>query len=190
MRTPLSRSLITDLNRISKIHYFPFTSNSYFPEVRCWQGHTVEQLIEAKCYKPEGRGFDSERSHWNYSLTWSFRPHYGPAVDSAFGSKGGRCVELTTLSPSEILGASTSSSLKGLSRPEWNSCTFFTATGWTVRESNSGGRGARFSAPVQTAPGAHPASYTMGTESLYGGVKWPGRGLEHPPHLAPRLKKE
>ena len=28
--------------------------------------------------------------------------------------------------------------------------------------------GARFSAPVQTGPGAHPASYTMGTRSLDG----------------------
>ena len=40
--------------------------------------------------------------------------------------------------------------------------------------------GARFSAPVQTAPGAHPASYTMGTGSLLG-VKRPGRGADHPP---------
>jgi len=29
--------------------------------------------------------------------------------------------------------------------------------------------GARFSATVQTGPGAHPASYTMGTGSLPGG---------------------
>jgi len=49
--------------------------------------------------------------------------------------------------------------------------------------------GARFSAPVQNNPGAHPASYTMGTVS-FPGVKWPGRGLDHPPHLAPMLKKE
>jgi hypothetical protein len=49
--------------------------------------------------------------------------------------------------------------------------------------------GARFSAPIQTGPGAHPASYTMGTESFIG-VKRPGRGVDHPPHLAPRLKKE
>ena len=48
---------------------------------------------------------------------------------------------------------------------------------------------ARFSAPVQTGSGAHPASYTMGTVSLPG-VKRPGRGLDHPPHLAPKLKKE
>ena len=47
----------------------------------------------------------------------------------------------------------------------------------------------RFSAPVRTGPGAHPASYTMGTGSLRG-VKWPGRGIDHPPHLVPRLKKE
>jgi len=38
--------------------------------------------------------------------------------------------------------------------------------------------GARFSAP--TGPGAHPASYTMGTGSLPG-VKRPGRGVDHPP---------
>ena len=49
--------------------------------------------------------------------------------------------------------------------------------------------GARFSAPVQTGPGAYPASYTMGTGS-FPGLKRPGRGVDHPPHLAPRLKKE
>ena len=39
---------------------------------------------------------------------------------------------------------------------------------------------ARFSAPVQTSPGVHPASCTMGTGS-FPGVKWPGRGADHPP---------
>ena len=34
--------------------------------------------------------------------------------------------------------------------------------------------GARFSAPVQTGPGAHPASYTLRTGS-FSGVKRPGR---------------
>ena len=48
---------------------------------------------------------------------------------------------------------------------------------------------ARFSAPVQTGPGAHPASCTMGT-GFFPGVKWPGRGVDNSPHLAPRLKKE
>ena len=39
--------------------------------------------------------------------------------------------------------------------------------------------GARFSAPVLTGPGAHPASYTMGNGSFLG-VKRPGRGVDHP----------
>jgi len=30
--------------------------------------HAVAQLVEALCYKLEGRGFDS-RCHWNFSLT-------------------------------------------------------------------------------------------------------------------------
>jgi len=29
------------------------------------------------------RGFNSRLCHWNFSLTQSFRPHYGPGVDSA-----------------------------------------------------------------------------------------------------------
>ena len=38
-------------------------------------------------------------------------------------------------------------------------------------------------------PGLHPASYAMGTGS-FPGVKRPGRGVDHPLHLAPRLKEE
>ena len=49
--------------------------------------------------------------------------------------------------------------------------------------------GTRFSAPVETGLEAHPASYTMDTGSFQG-VKRPGRDVDHPPHLAPRLKKE
>jgi len=49
--------------------------------------------------------------------------------------------------------------------------------------------GTRFSAPVQTSTETHPASYTMDTGS-FPGVKRAGRGVDHPPHLAPRLKKE
>ena len=40
--------------------------------------------------------------------------------------------------------------------------------------------GARFSAPIQTGRGAHPASCTMGAGS-FPGVKRPGRGADHPP---------
>ena len=48
--------------------------------------------------------------------------------------------------------------------------------------------GPRFSAPFHTGPRAHPASYTMGTGS-FPGVRRLGRGIDYPPHLAPRLKK-
>ena len=49
--------------------------------------------------------------------------------------------------------------------------------------------GARFSAPIQADARAHPASYTTGTGS-FPGVNRPRRSVDHPPHLAPRLKKE
>ena len=66
-------------------------------------------------------------------------------------------------------------------------------SGWRSRYSESGDGipvgGARFSSPVQTVPEAHPASYTMGKGS-FPGVKRPERGVDHPPHIAPRLKKE
>jgi hypothetical protein len=39
-------------------------------------------VVEALRYKPEGHGIDSRWCHRNVSLT-SFRPHYGPGVDSA-----------------------------------------------------------------------------------------------------------
>jgi hypothetical protein len=39
---------------------------------------------------------------------------------------------------------------------------------------------ARFSAPVQTGTGAHPAAHTMGTGS-FPGLKRPGRCVDHPP---------
>jgi hypothetical protein len=76
-----------------------------------WQrGHAVAQLVEALRNKPEGSGFDSRWCHWNFSLTYSFRSHSGPGIDSAsnrneyqeyfLGGKGGRCVGLITLPPS------------------------------------------------------------------------------------------
>ena len=58
----------------------------------------------------------------------------------------------------------------------------------SLRAGQSGDR-IEFSAPVQTGPEAHPASYTMGAGS-FPRVQRPGRGVDHPSHLAPRLKKE
>jgi len=67
----------------------------------------VVQFVKAPRYKLEGRGFISRWCHWNFSLTHSFRPHYGPGVATAsnrneyqeyfVGGKGGRYVGLTNL---------------------------------------------------------------------------------------------
>ena len=47
---------------------------------------------------------------------------------------------------------------------------------------------ARFFAPVQTGPEAHPASYTMVTE-FFPGVKRPGRGVDHPNSFSAEVKE-
>jgi len=46
---------------------------------------------------------------------------------------------------------------------------------------------ARFFAPVRTGPGANQACCTMDT-GPFPGVNRPGRSVEHPPHLSPRLR--
>jgi len=47
---------------------------------------------------------------------------------------------------------------------------------------------ARFSAPVQIGPGAHPISYSMHTGS-FPGVKRPGRGVDHPSTCSAEVKE-
>jgi len=48
--------------------------------------------------------------------------------------------------------------------------------------------GVRFPASVQPCPGAHPASYTMGTGSVLG-IKWPESGIGHPPPSSTQVKE-
>jgi hypothetical protein len=110
--------VIGRLARIRRFGYSPTSEHS-----------AVSQFVEALVYKPEGRGFFSLWFHWDFSLTYIFWLHYGPGVDSAseyqgyiLGGKGGRDLGLPTIPNScadylEILGASTSCSPKGLSRP-------------------------------------------------------------------------
>jgi len=50
--------------------------------------------------------------------------------------------------------------------------------------------GARFSAPVQTGLGAHPATCTMGTGSFLGGKERSGRDADPSPLLVPLVMKE
>jgi hypothetical protein len=48
--------------------------------------------------------------------------------------------------------------------------------------------GARFSAPFQNGPGAHPASCRMGNGS-FPGVKRSGRDVDHPPPFSAEVKE-
>ena len=68
-------------------------------------------------------------------------------------------------------------------------CVCVCGGGWRILYTNSlwvgrfGDRipvGVRFSAPVLSAPGAHPASHTMDTRP-FSGLKRPERGVDHPP---------
>ena len=76
------------------------------------------------------RAFDSRWCHWNFSLSQSFRPHYGPGIDSASNRneyqeyllgvrRPAHRADLTTFMCrlSSNLGASTSWNPQGLSRP-------------------------------------------------------------------------
>ena len=71
----------------------------------------------------------------------------------------------------------------------------FSSEGWDSVVGTAGWSGdripvaAKFSAHVQAGPGAHQAFSTVGIGAFLG-AKRSGRGVDHPPHLAPRLKKE
>jgi hypothetical protein len=68
----------------------------------------------------------------------------------------------------------------------------FTSLTFTVRAGQSGdwiSVATRFSVPVRTGPGAHPAFCTVGTES-FPGVKGPGRGVRHPPSSNAEFKEK
>jgi hypothetical protein len=58
--------------------------------------------------------------------------------------------------------------------------------GWIVQGSNAGG--VRFSALIQTDPGAHPVSYAVGTGS-FPGVKRQGHDVDQPPQSSAKVKE-
>jgi len=64
------------------------------------------------------------------------------------------------------------------------------ATGYGLDGLGSNPSGARFSAPVWTGPGAHPASCTMGTVSFSGVKSSHGVTLSPHPLLVPLVMKE
>jgi hypothetical protein len=44
------------------------TEEIKFLPVYRYQGHAVAYLVEALCYKPEGRGIESRGGHWIFSI--------------------------------------------------------------------------------------------------------------------------
>jgi hypothetical protein len=59
-------------------------------------------------------------------------------------------------------------------------------TGWTIMGSSP----RNSNKTVQTGSGAHPASYSVGTDALSPCVKWPGREVDHIPTSSTDLKNE
>jgi hypothetical protein len=90
---------------------FQFMSH-YFPYVRRYQTYSVHQgyalvtTVEALCYEPKGRGFESRGGHWAFSIYLILPASQGPGVYSAsnrneyqkifLGVKSGWHVRLTT----------------------------------------------------------------------------------------------
>jgi hypothetical protein len=64
------------------------------------------------------------------------------------------------------------------------------ATDWAGRSRDRILVGVGFSAPVQTGPGAHPASCTKGTGSLPRGKEWPGHDADPLPPSNAMVMKE
>ena len=149
--------------RIVDGHYFFLLCNI----VACTGPHGGT-VVKVFCYKFESRWFESRWCHWNFSgKCW--QPYHLP-VPSSWN-----------------LGTLTSWNPLGHSRPVtgliyllpfyiWNNVNRI-RTRYVL---GGPGMGARFSAPVQTGPGAHPASCTMGTGS-FPGVK-SGRNVTLTPH--------
>jgi hypothetical protein len=62
-------------------------------------------------------------------------------------------------------------------------------TGWTACVRFPAGKNFFLLHSVQTGSGADPASYSIGTEALSPGIKWPGREADHSPPSSAKVKK-
>jgi hypothetical protein len=64
---------------VENLYYQHIFFHLFLPDRWKKNMHMVAQLVEVLCYKPEGHRLDSQWRHWNFPLTYSFWPHYGPA---------------------------------------------------------------------------------------------------------------
>ena len=91
----------------------------------------------------------------------------------------------------ETIGAVFREGVSELSGPYNRGISLSSRYSGSLRAVLSGDRipvGTRCSTPVQTGPGALPASYTMGTGS-FPRINWPGRGVDHPPPFSSEVKE-
>jgi hypothetical protein len=128
--------------------------------------------------------------YWAYNLNQNY--HISKPVSSKWSVASGfssRTLYSFFLSLYERFTPSVTSSVLFLSEKYYFRSINYDESLRIARSGNRTPVWARFSASLQTGPGAHPDSYSMGAGSLPG-VKRPRRGADYPPHLAPKLKKE
>jgi hypothetical protein len=133
-----------------------------------WRPHDLNELV---CF--------AER---RYLVSARVPSHFKRSITSVKATKETQCIWLqprcTTFSKYSVCGRGRDS-VVGIRSD-------------SLRAAESGDRipvRKRFSAHVQTGPGTNTASYTIGSGS-FPGIKRPGRGVDHPIHLTPRLKEE
>ena len=60
-----------------QINFFNIRDKLYTQYIKCLK----RQYVQVPRYKPQGCWFNSRWGQWNFSMIYSFRPHYGPRVD-------------------------------------------------------------------------------------------------------------
>ena len=131
------------LHQIAKLQISQFTAGMYSAMYFHREG-SGGAVSWGTAQQPEGRLFDPGWGHWDSSLTYFFRPHYGLGVDSAsnrnqyqeylLGGKGGRCAGLTTLSPASAIVWIFWQPLTSWSPKARSGCIVFVVTVYTVNK--------------------------------------------------------
>ena len=136
-------------------------------------------LCSMQCNSKTSREKPPQCHFVNYK---NFSGHPGFGMGPPHETLETNCLSYSMVMQTSKLG---SQNLKStISELQWIS-TFRVVYIWNFILSSPGG--VRFFAPVQTGPGAYPASCTMSTGSLSRTVKLPGHGIDHPP---PSSKKK
>jgi hypothetical protein len=147
-------------------------------------------LLYALCYGPGGPKFESLKGPEIYLFSKTSRPVVGPTEPHIHWTPGVISREYVdqrvVLTTHLLLVLKWSRAIPPL--PQVSSC-YISKYSNSLRSGRSGDRvqvEAKFSAPVRTGLAA---TYAVSTGS-FPGVKWPGRGVDDPPHPVPRLKQQ